>query len=143
MIKRVICVDDDAICLLIEEMVIKQTNIANEIHLVSNATEAILLLNKFHLLDNTILQESPTLIFLDLNMPGMDGFSFLDAIDAKNGNVSDNLKVVILSSSIDIKDINRSKDYKAVVSFISKPLTADAIYQIRQSLGLIGSPKSV
>lgn len=135
MIKRVICVDDDAICLLIEEMVIKQTNIAEEIYLVNNAPEALSLLNKFHLLDNTALEEAPTLIFLDLNMPGMDGFSFLDAINSKNGDVSEKLKIIILSSSIDIKDINRSKTYKPVINFISKPLTTDAINQI-QSLGL-------
>jgi CheY-like chemotaxis protein len=137
MIKRVICVDDDAICLMIEEMVIKQTNIVNEIHLVNNAIDALSLLNTFHLLDGKLaLQESPTLLFLDLNMPVMDGFAFLDALDAKNSSVSEQLKIVILSSSIDSKDISRSKEYKTVINFISKPLTTDAVEQLQKSLRL-------
>ena len=69
----------------------------------------------------------PEIIFLDLNMPGMDGFAFLDALKARNGSLSDKLKVVILSSSIDVKDISRSKEYKTVINFISKPLTFDAL----------------
>ncbi|MEJ7767176.1 MAG: response regulator [Chitinophagaceae bacterium] len=137
MIKRIICVDDDALCLMIEEMVIKQTNIVKEIHLADNATDALSLLKTFQLLDNNQpLQESPTLLFLDLNMPGMDGFEFLDALEARNGNLSEKLKIVILSSSIDHNDISRSMKYKYVINFISKPLTVNALAEVRCQLSV-------
>ena len=135
MIKRVICVDDDAICLMIEEMVIRQTNMSKEIHLVNNAPDALSLLNTLHLLDsNMTIHESTTILFLDLNMPGMDGFAFLDALSAKKEELSEKLKIVILSSSIDSKDIIRSKEYEMVINFISKPLTAAVVENLQTEL---------
>jgi len=66
------------------------------------------------------------LIFLDLNMPEMDGWDFLEAFHALPGSVTDHYQISIVSSSIDPKDIERSKTYD-VLAFVSKPLTPDKI----------------
>jgi len=67
---------------------------------------------------------SKDVIFLDLNMPGMDGWEFLEAFRALPESVTGNYRVLIISSSIDPKDIERSKTFD-VHAFVSKPLTSD------------------
>jgi CheY-like chemotaxis protein len=62
--------------------------------------------------------EMPSLIFLDINMPGLDGWQFLEAYE-KDGFDS---AVVMLTSSIDPGDPDRSQSFPSVVDFISKPL---------------------
>jgi CheY-like chemotaxis protein len=80
MMERVICVDDETLCLFLAELTIKESNFANEIFLVENAPTAISLLNKLFSADNQD-EEPSTLILLDINMPVMNGWEFLDAND--------------------------------------------------------------
>jgi len=65
---------------------------------------------------------TPFVIFLDLNMPQMDGWGFLEAMSCWGEELRERCRVVILSSSINRDEIQRSGDYKAVINFISKPL---------------------
>ncbi|AIZ40216.1 MULTISPECIES: response regulator [Cellulophaga] len=67
-------------------------------------------------------QELPEVIFLDLNMPIMDGWDFLDEF-CKIPDIESKTRVYILSSSIFSGDIEKSKEYSIVKDFISKPLT--------------------
>ena len=64
----------------------------------------------------------PTVIFLDLNMPVMDGFAFLEAYESLNDTVKSLCKIIVLSSSISPEDINRASTNPRVVKFLNKPL---------------------
>ncbi|WP_428224792.1 response regulator [Flavobacterium sp.] len=64
--------------------------------------------------------ELPCIILLDLNMPLLDGWQFLDELQASE--VWEQLNVFILTSSIDYHDIEKSKQYSVVKDFISKPI---------------------
>lgn len=70
----------------------------------------------------------PDLIFLDLNMPIMDGWDFLNYV-AENG-FKNSLKVVVLSSSIDHMDMDRALSFEEVTAYIPKPLNLENLNRI-------------
>ncbi|MEJ1223874.1 response regulator [Sediminicola sp. 1XM1-17] len=73
-------------------------------------------------------EKFPEVIFLDLNMPLMDGWEFLDEFSKLS--LGKKTKVFIVSSSINPKDIQESKKYDLVANFISKPLTDERLKEV-------------
>ncbi len=74
--------------------------------------------------------ELPEVIFLDIIMPGMDGFQFLDEFEKLDENIRKRCKVVMLSSSDSFKDLNRANKNKLVRKFLNKPLTIEMLSAI-------------
>ena len=64
----------------------------------------------------------PGIIFLDLNLPGMNGFQFLDALNKLSSKKCSEIKVVMITSSDDPEDIRRSSDYPSIQKYIVKPV---------------------
>ena len=130
MIKKLLCVDDDATTLMLIKMVVEKASFAKEVITASNGREAI---DYYH----TLLQQSPEgkidypqLIFLDLNMPIMNGWEFLDEfIETLYPNFP-NTNVVILSSSTNPVDKERAKKYPIIIGYIFKPITVDLIKKL-------------
>ena len=69
------------------------------------------------------LTEFPQVIFLDLNMPGKDGFVFLNEFESLNDELKANCKIIVLSSSISPEDINKASTNKFVYKYVNKPLS--------------------
>jgi len=134
--ERVICIDDDPLCLLLAEVVIKQTNVANEVLLADSGPAALSLLKKLYSTgeNKLVSQELSTLIFLDLNMPVMNGWEFLDVFERDYQHLCGLVKIVILTSSIDTADILRARQYKIVSDYMPKPITADAILKLKTGI---------
>src|SRR5687767_14852132 len=101
MMERVICVDDDTLCLFLAELTIKESSFAKEVLLVESAPAAISLLNKLFSTDNQDLVsgEASTLLFLDINMPVMNGWEFLDVFEKDFQHLFGLVRIFILSSS--------------------------------------------
>ncbi len=74
--------------------------------------------------------ELPDVIFLDINMPIVDGFVFLFEFERFNDELKKKCKIAILSSSDNKRDIERIVDNDYVVKYITKPLTQDALSEI-------------
>ncbi len=127
MLERILCVDDDPITLMLCKKVIQKSNFSKEIATAINGENA---LNYFDNLINTEATSNnyPQLIFLDLNMPVMNGWEFLDVF-CKNQylNKFSETKVIVLSSTIDPDDIQKSKQYPMVIEFLSKPITTEIL----------------
>lgn len=127
MLERVLCVDDDPITLMLCKKVIQKSNFSKEIDSAINGEDAL------HYFDNLITTAAtsnnyPQLIFLDLNMPVMNGWEFLDVF-SKNQYLKhfSETKVIVLSSTIDPDDIQKSKQYSMVKEFLSKPITSEIL----------------
>jgi response regulator of citrate/malate metabolism len=137
MMDRIICVDDDPLCLFLAEMTIKESNYANEILLAESAPAAITLLNTLFSRDNQNLdseEEPATLIFLDINMPGMNGWDFLETYEKEFRHLFGLVRIIILSSSIDTADMIRSRQYQSVADYIVKPLTVDVLNKLKSAI---------
>jgi len=132
----ILCVDDDPITLMLCKMVISKASFSKEIITAQNGEEA---LNYFDNLKLNNLGEKinryPTLVFLDLNMPIIDGWDFLDHFYKEEyTSFFKDTKVIVLSSTIDPADINKSKTYPMVIDFISKPITKEVLENLKTLL---------
>lgn len=123
--KAVMLVDDNEIDNLINQKMIEAADITETIYTHTGAKSAIEFLRnleKVEELGNDIL---PSVIFLDIDMPLMDGFQFLDEFDKLMAKTKDKCKIVMLTSSINPRDVTKSKGYVYVKKYINKPLSQE------------------
>lgn len=134
MLDLILCVDDDPITLMLCKMVISKSSFATEVITAQNGEEAINYFDELKLNNlGAEIGRYPQLILLDLNMPVMGGWEFLDAF-CKPGyaDVFKHTKVIVLSSTIDPRDINKSKTYSMVIDFMSKPITKEMLEDLKK-----------
>jgi CheY-like chemotaxis protein len=124
MLDLILCVDDDPITLMLCKKVIGKTLFSNEIITAQNGEQALHYFDAIKKSDtDKALQKLPQLIFLDLNMPVMGGWEFLECFSSSDYSDFDTIKVVVLSSTIDPEDLEKAKKYPMVIDFLSKPIT--------------------
>jgi len=120
---KVFVIDDDPIHQRIAQIMIAKHELFDE---YSSYAEAELALD--YLRDNTENAEVlPDVILLDLNMPVVDGWDFLEAFGKFESRLSKSIRIFIVTSSVDEKDKLRSQTFSSVKGFISKPLSPDII----------------
>lgn len=120
---KVFIIDDDPIHQRIAQIMITKHKIFDEFVSYLEAGKALEFLE-----GNQQESESlPDVILLDLNMPVVDGWQFLESYDAFRSKLQKDIKIYIVSSSVDEKDISRSQSYASVRGFISKPLSPDIL----------------
>lgn len=134
MLDKILCIDDDPITLLLCKKVLIKAEFSKEINFLSNGEEAIRYFDELKI-ENKNFANAPSLIFLDLNMPIMNGWEFLDIFSKKDYYIEfPNTKVIVLSSTIDPKDLNKSKSYPMVIGFLSKPITKEMLETIKNTI---------
>jgi CheY-like chemotaxis protein len=126
MLDRILCIDDDPITLMLCKKVIVKTMFSNEIITAQNGEKALKYFDDLQDIDLSTI-ELPKLIFLDLNMPVMGGWEFLDAFNAPYYHKFHDIKVVVLTSTIDPEDLEKSQTYPMVLDFLSKPITVSML----------------
>ena len=132
MLDLIMCIDDDPITQMLIKKVVQKACFSKEIINAQNGEEALEILYK--LKDNSKEALIPQLIFLDLNMPVMGGWEFLDFFITSNYSDTNSTKVIILTSTIDPMDKEKSETYQNVIAFQSKPITVEMLEYIRSLL---------
>lgn len=122
----VMLVDDNETDNFISEKIIEMSGFADRVISMDSGTSAL------EYLQNSISEEEniPDIIFLDINMPFVDGFVFLFEFEKMSNEIKSKSKIVILSSSDNKRDIDRIVDNPYVINYVVKPLSPDALKKI-------------
>ena len=123
--KTVMLIDDSEIDNLINSMMIKGAGFAENVYVHSSAVSSLEFLKNMEGLQNVSQELIPSFLFLDINMPILDGFQFLDEFSTASSFLKKEMKIVILSSSDNFMDREKAKQYEKVVKFLPKPLTEE------------------
>ena len=133
MLQKVLLVDDDMVTWAICEMVLNKTSFAKEVEKLGNGKEAIDYFSSYF--DRKKKGEPgltpPDLILLDLNMPVMDGWTFLEDYLRKYAERLPDTRIAILSSTVNPEDFIRAQKYPNVIDFINKPLTIELMEDLK------------
>lgn len=133
MLDQILCIDDDPITLMLSKKIIAKASFSNEIITFQDGERALEYLSTIKP-DESELKKYPQLIFLDLNMPVMGGWEFLDAFSSADYSGFDTIKIVVLSSTIAPEDLEKSKTYPMVIDFLSKPITLPMLEYLKNKI---------
>lgn len=125
-LKSILLVDDDDATNYLHKLIIKKADCAESVHVELNGEAAIKYLT-------TALQgvyPRPELIFLDINMPLMNGWDFLEEYEKLDHAQQGGQVIVMLSTSLVASDIEKAKKYGNISEFLSKPLTQDILRNV-------------
>lgn len=121
-------IDDDPIFVIVLKKLLSKMNIFKEVKNLKNGLDALNDLNNV----NEDKKKFPDVIFLDLNMPVLDGWQFLEEL--QKTPYKDKLNIYVVSSTIDNREIIKCENYESVKNFISKPTNSD---DLNKALGII------
>ena len=124
--KTLILVDDDEIIVYLTKRIIKETNLVGLNNVFRNGRDAINYLRE----NATNIDLIPDIILLDLSMPVMDGWQFLEEYTKIEPKIDKIITIYIITSSISSEDINRAKKINVVSDYIIKPITRENFIEI-------------
>ena len=119
-------IDDDPIFVYSTKRIMKEVNFSENIIVYTNGQDAIDGLND--MINNG--DKMPSVIFLDLNMPIMNGWDFLEDFVQIPHNNREEVLIYIISSSIDPRDLEQIKSYEVVNNYILKPVVREDLHTV-------------
>lgn len=125
----ILLIDDDIATNFISKKVIERVSITSHIETVLNGREAIDYLTKDGKYKNLDCPK-PQLILLDVNMPIMDGWEFIEMYKKLDENYKANIKIIMLTTSLNPDDKKRAEKVAEISEFRYKPLTVDIFNEI-------------
>lgn len=133
MISKIFCIDDDPVTLILSDLVIKKSGFAREVITAKNGKEGLDWFSSYFSKNNAdVIQDVPQIIFLDINMPVMNGWDFLEGYLMKYAARLPETKVVIVSSTVNPEDFLKANRYNIVIDFINKPLTKEGLSELME-----------
>ena len=127
---KICIIDDDEVYKFFMKRVLKIKKLAEDVISFPDGEEAYNFINK----NKEHPEKLPDLIFLDINMPIMDGFQFMAEYVKIQAEIDKKITIYMITSSIDPIDLEHSKKYTEISNFITKPVKADVLKKIINSL---------
>ena len=127
---NILIVDDDLVYRFAATKTIAATGLAEKIEECNNGLEALNFLKE----NMQQRQNLPDVIFLDINMPTMDGWEFLTAFENIVAQFSKTIHIYMVTSSIDKHDIQRSKEFASVSDYLVKPIFKETFSKILKAV---------
>ena len=124
--KQFLLIDDDEIICIVHPAIIRQAFPDSQVIVIKSSTEALEYLKTIVATNEPL----PDVIFLDINLPQMNGFELLDKLSEEDINYLQNSKIYMLSSSIDQRDMDRVEANEIITGFVGKPLSIDFMKSI-------------
>ena len=121
--RSILLIDDNAADNRYNQIILEEMNIVDNVDIVVNGLEAIKYLKKEN-------QNPPELIFLDINMPKMNGWEFLEQYKHLDTEQKARVVIVILTTSANPDDIKKAKQIQEVTGFETKPLSKEMMSEI-------------
>jgi CheY-like chemotaxis protein len=120
---KILLIDDDDVFNFVHKRIIERIESEVDVVVINSCRNA---------LDYLIACESnlPDLIFLDINMPEMNGFDFLEECLKLPNDISLRMKVIFVTSSLNEADVKKANSYPMVIGFQDKPLNAEGISRL-------------
>lgn len=131
MFNKVYIVDDDEVSIFLTEALLEADNFASECKAFLDAQQALqtLMLTA----TGTTADTLPDVIFLDLNMPFISGWDFLDALAPYEQTLKNKCRIYILTSSVDEQERLRASETSLVAGFLQKPLEDQWLTQLKEN----------
>lgn len=126
----VMLIDDNELDNFINHKTIEANHFANKVYVNTGSKSALEFLKNLEISGTETLTIFPEVIFIDLNMPMIDGFQFIENLQALLPNSITTVKLVILTSSITPSDKERAYKISKDILFFNKPLTKEMLDQI-------------
>lgn len=120
---NVLIVDDDRMIILLHKVIIIKNKLSENPLTFSNGNAAL------EYLETEFKDNQQYLILLDINMPVMNGWEFLDALQSMP--FANNVFIIMVTSSVDTGDKTKAKKYPQIISFLEKPLKSDSCNYIK------------
>ena len=131
-LKNVWLVDDDSITNFINMSIISDIHITENIQTAENGLEALEMIKSYYK-NNSTVGVCSSLVFLDLNMPLMDGFEFLQVFGNMDEFQDQCIPIIVVTSSENAMDIERAKKLN-VNGYVCKPLTPEKVNNVLSSV---------
>lgn len=128
--QNVMLIDDNELDNFINEKMIEATQFSKKNYICSSAKSAIEFLSNIIAMGSDVAQTYPEIIFVDLNMPLMDGFQFIEYFKKNLESKLQHPKICILTSSVDPDDVSKAHKISKDIVFLNKPLTKEILVTI-------------
>jgi CheY-like chemotaxis protein len=126
----VLLIDDNELDNFINQKIIESVNFSETIFVNTGSVSALEFLKNINLIRSNASAVFPEIIFVDINMPIMDGFQFIQNLISTQSKEILNTKIVVLTTSLNPADKAKAEGISKEIRFLNKPLTAAALETI-------------
>lgn len=120
-LERIILVDDDTTTNFYNELILSKIGVSKNIEVFQNGKNALEYLKKGNKVD---------LILLDINMPIMNGWQFIEEYEKLDTELQSSIIVVMLTASVNINDMKEAERHRQIKKYINKPITKEVLQEI-------------